>query len=71
MIKEIWSIDPEPKTTDDLYPEVQYQLDERGWTIGRAKALIFIKYWVRNQWIINKKKGRSNQYSIVQHQPER
>lgn len=65
MIEAIWSEDPEPKTTNDLIPEVQWQLEDRDWKLGRNKALEFIKYWERNKWIKNKRKGRANQYSIV------
>ena len=64
MVNAIWA-NNEKYTSNDLWPLVQDQLAERNWEAGRNKCLMFIRHWERNKLITNKKKGRTNSYSIV------
>ncbi len=52
-------------TTEELWPEIQMQLLEREWELGRNAVLNFPKYWVTKKWIKNKRKGRANQYVSI------
>lgn len=64
MINSIWEKN-EALNTTQLWPQIQFQLSERDWDIGRNLVLPFIQYWENKKWIKNIAIGRKNQYSSI------